>query len=84
MAAHRELDETRDDRGEDREDDRLEANYIKIERALKFLEHRRSGSGIVDLVRERMSQRRGSDVQHVGMTMTIADPGSTRPGPPPA
>ena len=33
-------------------------------------------SVIVDLVRERMSQRRGGDVQHVGMTMTIADPGS--------
>jgi len=34
-------------------------------------------SVIVDLVRERRSQRRGGDALHVGMTMTIADPGST-------
>jgi RNA polymerase sigma factor (TIGR02999 family) len=33
-------------------------------------------SVIVDLVRERMSQRRGGDVQHVGLTITLADPGS--------
>ncbi len=32
-------------------------------------------SVIVDLVRERMSQRRGGGVEHLGLTMTIADPG---------
>jgi RNA polymerase sigma factor (TIGR02999 family) len=31
-------------------------------------------SVIVDMVRERMSQRRGGDVPHVGLTMTIGDP----------
>jgi RNA polymerase sigma factor (TIGR02999 family) len=34
-------------------------------------------SVIVDLVRERMSQRRGGGAEHFGMTMTIADPGAT-------
>ena len=34
-------------------------------------------SVIVDLVRERMSQRRGGDAEHLGLTMTIADPGPT-------
>jgi RNA polymerase sigma factor (TIGR02999 family) len=34
-------------------------------------------SVIVDLVRERRSQRRGGDAPHIGMTMTIADPGAT-------
>lgn len=33
-------------------------------------------SVIIDLVRERISQRRGGDIPHVGLTMTIADPGS--------
>ena len=33
-------------------------------------------SVIVDLVRERMSQRRGGGAQHLGLTMTIADPGT--------
>jgi RNA polymerase sigma factor (TIGR02999 family) len=34
-------------------------------------------SVIVDLVRERMSQRRGGGAEHLGLTMTIADPGAT-------
>lgn len=34
-------------------------------------------SVIVDLVRERMSQRRGGGAEHLGLTMTIADPGTT-------
>ena len=33
-------------------------------------------SVIVDLVRERMSQRRGGGAEHLGLTMTIADPGT--------
>jgi RNA polymerase sigma factor (TIGR02999 family) len=32
-------------------------------------------SVIVDLVRERLSQRRGGGAEHLGLTMTIADPG---------
>lgn len=34
-------------------------------------------SVIVDLVRERMSQRRGGEVVHVALTATIADPAAT-------
>ena len=34
-------------------------------------------SVIVDLVRERSSKRRGGDVAHIGLTLTIADPGSS-------
>jgi RNA polymerase sigma factor (TIGR02999 family) len=33
-------------------------------------------SVIVDLVRERMSQRRGGGAEHLGLTMTLADPGT--------
>jgi DNA-directed RNA polymerase specialized sigma24 family protein len=33
-------------------------------------------SVIVDLVRERMSQRRGGGAEHFGLTITIADPDS--------
>jgi RNA polymerase sigma factor (TIGR02999 family) len=34
-------------------------------------------SVIVDLVRERMSQRRGGGAVHLGLTMTLADVGTT-------
>ena len=54
------------------------AKTLRVDERAQFFAYasRVMRSVIIDLVRERRSQRRGGEAPHVGLTITIADPSS--------